>query len=119
MSIPDNIKLFGMSQQMVERDLDRVEEACKFDLGRDAGTPKELDETYYPQFEEAIRDEAAGMATHYQLFYCLEKSIRQLISGRLRGEHGANWWESSVPDQIQVNAKQNMKREIDSGVTPR
>ena len=59
------------------------------------------------------------MAIHYQLFYCLEKSIRQLISDKLRAEKGPNWWTSCVPEQIRKDSAENLQREIESGVTPR
>lgn len=119
MSIEDKIKLFAMSNQMVERDLDRVETDHNLDLERELKGNPDLDEQYYPQFEEAIRKEALGMASHYQLFYCLEKSIRQLVKGKLEAEHGPNWWDEKVPEQIRRNASENLQREIDSGVTPR
>jgi hypothetical protein len=59
------------------------------------------------------------MAVYYQLFYCLEKSIRQLVRDKLRTEKGLNWWMECVPELIRNEAAENMKREIDSGVTPR
>ncbi|MBM4341547.1 MAG: hypothetical protein FJ110_18630 [Deltaproteobacteria bacterium] len=119
MSIEEKIKLFGMSHQMMERDLDRVEKTHSLDLQRELSQQPDLDETYYPQFDQAVRKEAAGMAIHYQLFYCLEKSIRQLVKGKLEAEHGSNWWNKTVPEEIRKNASDNLQKEIDSGVTPR
>jgi hypothetical protein len=119
MSIEDKIKLFGMSHQMAERDLDRVEQKFDLDLQRDPPTQSGLDEAYYPQFDEAVRKEATEMAVHYQLFYCLEKSIRQLVRGKMDAEHGSGWWAKTVPEPIRKNANDNMQKEIDSGVTPR
>lgn len=119
MSLEDKIKLFGMSNQMLERDLDRVENDFELDLQRNPKINPDLDERYYPQFDEVVRKEALGMASHYQLFYCLEKSIRQLVKGKLEAEHGPNWWEATVPDPVRKNASENLKRETDSAVTPR
>lgn len=119
MSIEDKIKLFAMSYQMVERELDRIEDKHKLDLERGSEANLDIDEQYYPQFEEAIRKEAGSMASHYQLLYCLEKSIRELIKGKLQAEHGTNWWKNTVPEQVRKNANSNFKREIDSAVTPR
>lgn len=119
MSIEDKIKLFAMSYQMVERELDRIEDKHKLDLERGSEANLDIDEQYYPQFEEAIRKEAGSMASHYQLLYCLEKSIRELIKGKLQAEHGTNWWKNTVPEQVRKNANANFKREIDSAVTPR
>ena len=119
MKSSEKIKLFGMTHQMVERDLDQVEKQLSIDLGRSPRAQGVLDEEYYPQFEEAIRKEAASMAVHYQLFYCLEKSIRKLVRDTLHTEKGPNWWKECVPEPVRNDAADNMQREIDSGVTPR
>ena len=114
MEAEDRIKLFGMSHSLVERELDKVERKYQIDLQRLAKDDK--DEEYYPQFDLALRTEAAQMAKHYELFYCLEKSIRKLISETLEGVHGENWWDLRVPDKVKENVKTNMTREIDSGI---
>ena len=119
MILEDKIKLFGLANQITERELDSLEERIGIDLGRQPGSTTEIDEEYYPQFDAAIRQEAAEMAVHYELFYALEKSIRQLISQKLEADFGANWWEDCVPEQVRNNAQANYQREIDSGVTPR
>lgn len=119
MSIEDKIKLFGMSHQMLQRDLDRVEQTYGLDLQREPSAQSDLDETYYPQVDEAVRKEAAEMAIHYRLFYCLEKSIRQLVKEKLEAEHSSDWWNKTVLGQIRKNAEDNQRREIDSAVTPR
>lgn len=117
MSTEDRIKLFGMSHALVERDLDKVEHDLNVDFGR--ATPDSKDEAYYPQFDHALRVEAAEMGDHYELFYCLETSIRNLVADTLEAAHGDAWWEHCVPDPIMVSVKSNVQREIDSGVTLR
>lgn len=117
MNAEDHIKLFGMSHALVERDLDKVEREYRVDLQRE---PKDdRDQDYYPQFPHALRVEAAGMARHYELFYCLEKSIRNLVAETLKGAHGENWWTRCVPQPVRDNVKKNTQRELDSGVTLR
>jgi hypothetical protein len=113
----DKVKLFGLSHPALERDLDKVEATLTLDLGRDELDDK--DEDYYPQFAQALRTEAADMGEHYELFYCLERSIRKLVAETLEAQHGKTWWATAVPQSVQENAKQNMQREIDSGVTVR
>jgi HEPN superfamily Swt1-like protein len=115
----EKIKLFRMSHLMAERDLDRIEEELKIDLERDSGLPADRDDSYYPQFSEAGRREAAEMAAHYELFYCLENAARTLVSERLQAEHGATWWDTSVPAVVKDNVKKNIQREEESGVTQR
>ena len=119
MSIEDKIKLFGMSHQMLQKDLDRVEQTYGLDLQREPSAQSDLDETYYPQVDEVVRKEAAEMAIHYRLFYCLEKSIRQLVKEKLEAKPGSDWWNTTVPETIRKNAADNQQKEIDSGVTPR
>src|SRR5438132_831660 len=118
MNSPDQIKLFGMSHLQVERELDRVEVDLKVDLHRSPG-PRDRDDSYYPQFSEIVRREAAQMAAHYEIFYCLEKSIRDLVCERLEAEKGAAWWASAVPQPVRENVAKNMQREEESGVTMR
>jgi len=117
MHIEDRIKLFGMSHSLVERDLDRVEHQHKIDLQRSSANDR--DEEYYPQFDLALRSEAGDMGNHYELFYCLEKSIRRLIADTLKDACRENWWDTCVPQPIKANVTKNMQREIDSGVTLR
>ena len=117
MTAEDRVKLFGMSHALVERDLDKVEQALSLELGRAVEDDK--DEDYYPQFEQQLRNEAAAMGGHYELFYCLEKSIRKLIAETLYNAHKENWWDSCIPPNIKSNVQDNIQKEIDSGVTSR
>ena len=106
-----------MSHALLERDLDKVEQSHHLDLQRDPSDDR--DEDYYPQFDLALRTEAAEMARHYELFYCLEISIRKLVADTLKGACGDAWWTSCVPQVVKDNAQKNIQREIDSGVTLR
>lgn len=119
MSAHEKVKLFGMSHLMLERELDQVEKALALDLGRDNSSTKKQDDRYYPQFTESVRREAAQMAEHYEIFYCLEKSIRDIVCERLEAEHGATWWGSVVPLNVRDNVKKNAQREEESGITIR
>ena len=119
MIMQQRIKLFGMDHLMLERDLDRVENELNLELGRDPGAPDDKDESYYPQFPEAVRREAAEMAAHYELFYCLERFIRVLVVEKLEATHGATWWDTVIPQVVRDSAKKNMQREAESGATVR
>jgi len=59
------------------------------------------------------------MAIHYEIFYCLENDMRQLITDRLLEKNGPDWWKTCVPQAVQDTAKKNMEREAQQGVTPR
>jgi hypothetical protein len=112
------LKLFVMSNQLAERQLDRVEEFHGLTLGRNHRRSIG-EEDYYPQIERSIRREAAEMAPHYEVFYSLERSIRALVVDTLSAEHGEQWWDECVPDQIRVDAEKAQEKEIDSSMTPR
>ncbi len=74
----ERIRLFGFSQSAAERELDRVEAAHKVDLQRSEREHEEED--YYPQFDQALRNEASEMGRHYELFYCLETNESRQIN---------------------------------------
>jgi len=118
MNQEERIKLFEMSIQMAERELDFVEKASKTSLGREPEFD-DKDQDYYPQFSASIRQEAASMARHYEIFYCLERSIRDLVGDMLFAKEGATWWENAVPESVKSNVQKNMDRERDSAMTMR
>jgi hypothetical protein len=113
------LKLFGLNNLTIEAEIRRIEESYDVDLGHRLRYQNALDRTYYPQFSERVRDEAASMAANYIIFYCLENSIRELIIKRLEEEHGPDWWDKVVPENVRRNAEGNHRREISAGVTPR
>lgn len=118
MSDIDRIKLFSLANSLTEFHLDKVENELNINLGR---TPKKevQKKDYYLQFDANFRIEAYKMAEHYEVFYCLEKSIRKLISELMEEKYGANWWDSNVNESIIKNVDSNIKREEDSGFTIR
>jgi Swt1-like HEPN len=116
----ERIKAFAMTNQMVTEDLSRIASAHGVDLGHVATSPI-VDDVYYPQFDAAVRTEAAAMAKHYEVFYSLEKTIRTLVSTTLEvAEKTPNWWASArVPPSIQTEVKTRIQKELDAGVTRR
>src|SRR5947207_12624882 len=116
----DALKLFAISNQLIEHDLDRIEQEFAIDLGRGHQRSLEKDETYYPQIDRAIRQEASRMAQHYEVFYSLESSIRDLVSATLAAADRDDWWtKGRVPQKVKEEAESRMQRGIDTGYTPR
>ena len=114
------IKLFGMSNQLLSHDLSLLERKFDIELGHTPQLQRDRDQTYYPQFDEEVRREASRMAQHYEIFYCLEKSIRSFVEEMLEEEEGASWWDSGrVPNKIHQDVVNRIKREVDSGITRR
>lgn len=115
----NHLRSFGMSGYLATEELKNVESQYGVELGH-VPSDDASESQYYPQFEQAVRYEAARMSAHYEVFYCLETSIRRLISETLRDATGPNWWQSGrIQEQIQSDVKSVIQRETDSGVSQR
>jgi hypothetical protein len=117
----ERVKSFGMTNQIVAGELTQISSDFGIELGHLVSIPSELDATYYPQFPLLVRSEARSMAKHYELFYCLEKSIRVLVAETLEeATHREDWWDSDrIPSNIKQEVHNRIKAEVDSGVTRR
>jgi len=113
------VKSFAMTNMLIEADLDSIEKHYEIDLGRNDAKITAHESKYSAQFPANLRAEAKTMSNHYEVFYCLEKSIRQLVVDVLKNSGDEDWWDSYVPEQIKINVKKAIKRERESGVTPR
>lgn len=116
----DHIRSFGMSGYMLTDDLTQIERQYTIELGHGTNGQRRDPTEYYPQFERSVRSEADMMSLHYRVFYCLEQSIRKLITETLEETEGANWWASGkIPPEIVEQVSARSQKEIDSGVTRR
>lgn len=112
------LRLFGMTTFQIAEDLTSIAERHALDLGHlPRVKPDEYE--YYPQFEQSVRLEATRMAAYYEVFYCLEKSIRKLISEQMEDDADDWWMSGKVPQNVHDEVKKRIKREIDAGVTRR
>jgi hypothetical protein len=119
MGCTTNVKAFAMTNMLLEAELDKIEERYQIDLGRNRKQNSQIENTYYPQFDAELRAEARRMSQHYEIFYCLEKSIRQLITDIFETAGNPDWWKDLVPQVVQENVKKSLKREKEAAVTPR
>ncbi|WP_127748252.1 Swt1 family HEPN domain-containing protein [Parasedimentitalea marina] len=112
---------FGMSGQQVVSDLRKVEMDTGHELGLSATKENSRKVTEYQQFEADLRMQAARMSEIYEVFFCLENSIRRLVRDAMVEIEGPNWWGSVRVDEnrIRKEAEQRRQKEIDSGITPR
>ena len=70
------------------------------------------DDETLDQFSFAIRAEARRMARVYELLFCFENSVRELIEERLKEAYGVDtWWGEGVPDEIRRSAERLKERE--------
>jgi Swt1-like HEPN len=119
-AVDQGIRAFGMSGYQVSDDLNQIEKQFAIELGHLSKSVDGQTKDAIRLFESKVQAEATEMANHYKLFYCLEKSIRQLISNILAESAGVNWWETNcVPTHVKDEVKRRRKDELDSGVTPR
>lgn len=119
---PDGIiRAFGMSGLQIVSNLSQVEKEFSINIGHLADGPKNRKVTEYEQFEVNLRNEAARMSEFYEVFYCLENSIRKLVADMLIEAEGADWWNSKRVDEKRIKepSEARKKKEVDSGITPR
>lgn len=121
MATDDGLKVFLMTAQLMEEDLDAVEQDLALDLGRERNAVTGEAADYYPQIEHAFRAEAKEMAPHYEVFYSLERTIRTLVTDSLKAVDGAGWWSdpNRIPQKIKETCEARLKKEEDTGVTLR
>lgn len=115
----DRLRLFALNNLAIETAVRRVEREQDVDLGHLPPVEGGLDETYYPQFDGKIRREAADMSAHYRVFYCLENSIRTLLTEVLSEKHGDGWWNVVVPENVKIHVAGTQKKEAESGIAIR
>jgi hypothetical protein len=119
-NLTDHIRSFGMSGFLITDEIKNIEQRYSIELGHSIRPVSDEKAEYYSQFEQAVRLEAENMSRHYALFYCLEISIRKLISETMMESFGANWWDGGkIPATIVKDVKDRAQREVDSGVTRR
>ncbi|MDD4332811.1 MAG: Swt1 family HEPN domain-containing protein [Patescibacteria group bacterium] len=118
MDTESKIRLFTLANSITENLLDKIEKKFDIDLKRNEKEIKEEKE-YYAQFEANYRKEAKVMSKYYELFYCLERSTRNLVTQLMFEKFGANWWDTNVDQPIKDNVELNIKRERDSSFTER
>ncbi len=119
MDASDLTKYFALNNLALESRIRSIEQKFDIDLGHRSKLSQAQDQSYYPQFSQRHRSEAAEMAIHYAVFYCLENGIRELIKQRLMEAEPTDWWQKLVPEAVRKNAEANQKKENSSGITPR
>jgi hypothetical protein len=63
-------------------------------------------------FSFSIQVEARRMAAFYELLFCFENSVRELIEDRLKEAYSVErWWSDGVPESIRKEAERLQERE--------
>lgn len=111
------IRAFGMSGAQITADIEKVYR--DYDLTSKSTKAKRQLENY-DQFEAEVRKESSMMSEYYEIFYCLENSIRKLLSDTLLDAEGSDWWDTArVDPAVREEVRQREKKEIDGGITIR
>ncbi|MBK6494916.1 MAG: hypothetical protein IPG05_07405 [Gemmatimonadetes bacterium] len=109
-----------MSGLLISDELRQIEHSFAVNLGHLPPTDPASSVAFYPQFEQSVRQEAADMSDHYEVFYCLEQAIRKLITETLEEAEGVEWWAGArVPTDIKESVVGLVKKEKDNGITQR
>lgn len=110
------IKAFGMSALQISEDMNGISKSTGFDFGLNGALRRKRQLEDYDQFEKDVQNQASLMSEYYEIFYCLEVSIRTLISQTMIDAEGQNWWKSSrVPNGVSTEVAARKKKELDSG----
>lgn len=84
-----------------------------------AATPPTID-VQQAGFSPRIVYEATKMTSVFMAFYCLENSVRDLITERLLARVGTDWWNTAVPQKIKAAVVKLKDKESDARYhTPR
>lgn len=82
--------------------------------GIDAGVVEIKEESKLEEsdFSPVLLSKARSMGDVYEVFFCLENAVRDLIEARLSERHkGQNWWEIAVPEKVRKAAEELRKKE--------
>jgi len=119
--IPQNvIRLFGMSSLQLKSSIEAIEKDFQIKLSpAKSDEQNEIEQKYYAQFDMDIRKKARVMSAQYEVFYCLENSIRTIVREVMSRKFGIEWWEKGVEDKIKIDVALRIQRDQDSSFTLR
>lgn len=81
--------------------------------GIDAGVVAKKEQTKVEEsdFSPILLSKARNMGYVYEIFFCLENAVRDLIEARLLERSGQNWWDSCVSGKVKKSAEDLRKKE--------
>ena len=116
----DRLRAFGMTGFQIRDDISRIEKLNSVQLLPRFRAEKVRKLEGYDQFEGEIRSKAATISEYYEIFYCLEVSIRQLVENILIDAEGGEWWTSGrVPKEFRDYVAKLKSEEANNIITPR
>jgi hypothetical protein len=113
----NRLKLFAMNNLALESELLKLERSG-LNIGRTQMLKKE-EVVDIDLFEAEISSRARKMADFYVLYYCIENTIRKLISERMQEKYHADWWTKNVPEKVRTEVRDRQEREKDTPMSIR
>ncbi len=104
----NNIKLFTIQNLLLETELIKLEKSG-IEIGHLASLKKD-EIVDIELFQQELRRSAKKMADFYELYYCMENSVRQLIKEKL-ATYGTDWWDKKVPQGVKKDVKELQDKE--------
>lgn len=102
----EKLKQFVFNAWLLDDSFERLEgEGISIRSGTTVIPVERIEET---DFSPRVIHDANRMSTVYVAFFCLENSVRELITDRLAERYGVDWWERCVPEKIK-KAVQKLK----------
>ena len=99
---------------LLDAEIARQEEGGVLPRAKEPTAAPALLGRYEEFFSREMQDRSEKMAYVYSIFYCFENLVRELVAQRLAERKGADWWDTSVPDNVRkrvtqkrVDAEQN------------
>lgn len=103
MNHTDQLKKFVFNGLLLEDSFSRLEsQGISVRSGKNEIPVERIDSA---DFSPRIIHDANRMASIYIVFYCLENSVRSLLTERLLERQGIDWWETCVPKKIQESVE--------------
>jgi hypothetical protein len=112
------IRLFGMSTLQIHSSIHSIEKSKGIKLTK-TSEDLHINKKQYSNFDNDIKMKAHKMSQYYEVFYCLENSIRTIIREILNKKYGNDWWENGIDERIKQDVAERIKRDQDSGFTLR
>jgi hypothetical protein len=96
----DTLKRFVFNAFLLDDSLSRLEkDGISVSSGASVIPVERIEES---DFSPKIIYNANKMSSVYVAFFCLENSVRDLISERLLERHKIDWWDKQVPEKIKT-----------------
>lgn len=105
----EELKQLVFNGLLLEDSFERLEQdGISIKRGHNVIPVERLDES---DFSPTIIHRANKMASVYIVFFCIENSVRELITDRLAERKGVDWWATCVPKKIKDSVQSLKEKE--------